>query len=422
MKFARITTGLLAGTLALAGCAGTPTDDGAESGSSGELSAVPGFDPEDGTIRVGVINPFSGPLATAGQGLLLGTQLYVDRINAAGGIAGKYPVELVTGDSEYDPQAALSVYNGMADDVVMLGTVLGTGIIQALLPQAAADDMLIIPGTDSSDWLREPNVLPVRPTYEANVINGLAYLTEEGAKDATVCALLQDDPLGESVKTGVDFAVQSMDLTFEEEVRFPVGNGDFTPQISQLKSAGCTTVVYGATVASAIPAMSSAVQLGFSPQWLGIGPSYGTPLLGSPITDYVSQHWTISTGGAEWGDTSVEGMAQLVEDYEKNAPAGSSPQPPLNIAGYVYGIALEQILEQAVEEGDLSHASILEISHSDLALDFSGLSPEFQYGPVEERQAPTAGTVFAIDPAVTGGLRTLEQAYDSDAAADFTID
>lgn len=421
MKTARLATGLLAGTLVLAGCAGTSTDGdgGGDTGSSGELSAVPGFDPQDGKIRIGIIDPFSGPLATAGEGLLLGTEIYVDRINADGGIAGKYPIELVTGDSKYDPQTAVSVYNDMADDVVMLGQVLGAGVIGALLPQAATDDMLIIPGTDSN-WLREPNVLPVRPSYEANIVNGLAYLTDEGAEDKLVCSLIQDDPTGESAKVGADFAVEELGLDFGEEVRFPIGNSNFTPQISRLDSAGCEVVVYGSTIASAIPAVSTAVQLGFDAQWLGYGPSYGEPLLGSPVIDYISKNWTISTSGAQWGDESVPGMAQLIEDFEKYAPEGAKPQPPQNIAGYTYGIAMVEMLERAVDRGDLSHASLLEISHSDdLALDFQGLTPEFQYGPVDERQGPTASTIFAVDPAVTGGLRKLEQEYDSEAAQAF---
>jgi len=418
MRITRIAAGVLVSTLCLAGCAGTADDGGDADGGGGELSAVPGFDPETGTIKVGVINPLTGPLAAGGQGLLQGLELYVERINADGGIAGQYPVELVVADSEYDPQQGIAAYNGMADDVVMIGAVLGTGVVKALLPQAAADNMLIIPGSDSADWLRDPNALPIRPTYQTQVINAIAYAAGND-QDQRFCALLQDDPLGEAVKDGVDHAVEELGLDYGDEVRFPTSSTDFTPQISQLKSGGCDVVVYGASSASAIPAMSSAVQLDFTPQWLAIGPGFAENLLASPIVDYISEHWVVGSPAAEWGDTSVPGMEQLVDDFSEYAEEGDNPQPVLNQYGYTYGIALSRLLGEAVEQGDLSHESLLEISHSDLSLDFMGLTPEFQYGPVEERQAPSAVTIFEIDTGVTGGLAALEKDFDSDAAQSY---
>lgn len=421
MRAHRLAVGLVAGTVVLTGCAGTSSDsdDGGDNGTSGELSAVPGFDPADGTIHVGAIMPLSGPLAVAGQALVLGMNLYAERINEAGGIAGQYPIEITTVDSEYDPQTGLAAYNGMAEDVTM-AVVLGTNVVQAILPRAEADNTVLIPATNSSEWLRIPNTLPTAPSYEASAINGFAYANEQ-QEGLRYCALLQDDPLGESIKRGVDHVVSELDLDYAEEVSFPVGNTDFTPQISQLNSGGCEVVAFGGTVAALGPAVTSSVQLGFEPQWFGPGPAYAANLLGSPIYDYVAEHVFFATAGTQWGDDSVEGMAMLLEDFEKYAPEGVVPDLLME-SGYLYGMVMEDLLEEAVDQGDLSHESILDISQSGLEVDFKGLFPNLTYGPVDERQSPSALTIFAMDKSVPAGLRAVEKNLDSDAAQSFEVE
>lgn len=409
----------VAGALALAGCAGSSSDDGET--TKGALSAGPGFDPDKGIIRVGAIVPLSGPVAPGGEGMLLGLKLYAERVNAQGGIAGKYKLEIVAGDSAYEPQKGLAEYNKIVDDVVAIGAVLGSPVVQALAPQAKTDEMLLVPGADSSDWLRQPNLLPVRPTYEAQFANGLAYALSEADGDHTVCSLIADDAFGESVKRGVDHAVEKESMSFGTEVSFPVSTSDFTPQISRLKSKGCSVVAFGGSSGSAVPAMSSAVQLDFEPAWVTHAGAFAENLIDTPLIDYISQTWLIAAPGAEWGDTSVAGMVDLVEDFEAYAPKGSKPQAALNVAGYTYGMAIEALLEAAVEQGDVSPVALLELSHSDLEVDFKGLSPKFTYGPVEDRQAPSAVNIFRIDPTVTGGFKVVERDYDSEAAKSFKV-
>ncbi len=59
-------------------------------------------------IRIGEINPFSGPLAKYGLEVARGHELAVDRINAAGGLLGRR-VEIIRGDATNPQQAIASV-------------------------------------------------------------------------------------------------------------------------------------------------------------------------------------------------------------------------------------------------------------------------------------------------------------------------
>ena len=63
-------------------------------------------------IKIGAINPYSGPLALYGTEVTRGYELAVDRINASGGLLGK-KVELVRGDAS-NPQQGIATVEQLA--------------------------------------------------------------------------------------------------------------------------------------------------------------------------------------------------------------------------------------------------------------------------------------------------------------------
>jgi branched-chain amino acid transport system substrate-binding protein len=69
-------------------------------------------------IRIGEINPFSGPLAKYGLEVARGHELAVDEINAAGGLLGRQ-VELTRGDAT-NPQQAIASATQLAGKVDLL--------------------------------------------------------------------------------------------------------------------------------------------------------------------------------------------------------------------------------------------------------------------------------------------------------------
>ena len=64
------------------------------------------------TIKIGEINPFSGPLAKYGLELARGHELAVDQVNAKGGLLGR-KVELIRGDAT-NPQQAIATVEQLA--------------------------------------------------------------------------------------------------------------------------------------------------------------------------------------------------------------------------------------------------------------------------------------------------------------------
>jgi ABC-type branched-subunit amino acid transport system substrate-binding protein len=410
------------GLLATACGGGRDDDDAASDEGSGENGGapaeVPGFDGE--TISLGVITPTSGRVAVIGEPLTNGNRAYWDYVNEElGGVAGQYPVELVIEDSAYDAPTAVQKYNDMKDSVVMFNQLLGTPIVNALLEQLTADNIVAQPASLDSFWVREQNLVPIGAPYQIQAINGIDWWVNEGggSADSTICILRQDDPYGEAGLEGVQFALDELGIDLASEATFPVGNPDFTAQISQLQGAGCEMVWLTATPTDTGGALGKAAELGYTPQWLGQSPTWIGAFVESPLLPYLQEHYYWVSEGPEYGDTSASGMSELMRIQEQYAP-DQEPDIYFNF-GYLESQAVHQVLERAVEMGDLSHEGIIEALNSIEEFDFGGVFGNYGWGAPEDRNPPRANSIFEVDPNKPIGLGLLVEEHEAPFAADF---
>ena len=206
------------------------------------LAKVPGFDGK--SIKVGVITALSGPAAVIGNQLAAGQDVFWKYYNAEkGGIAGKYPVEVVLEDSLYESNTTVQKYNKIKDDVVMLSQVMGTAPTLALLPLLKADNIVAAPASQDAMWVREQNLFPIIEPYQIDAINAMDYLMKEGgAQGKTICAVLQNDVYGEAGLEGLEFAGTSSASSSRRSPRYKLGDQDFTAQVNELKTRGCEVV------------------------------------------------------------------------------------------------------------------------------------------------------------------------------------
>ncbi|HPE15383.1 MAG TPA: ABC transporter substrate-binding protein [Oscillospiraceae bacterium] len=126
----------------LAGCTKTETP-----ASETPASESPSEAPSD-PIKVGVIAPLTGDVATYGIAVRDAVKLYVDTLNSNDGIGGRQ-VELVIYDDKGDATEATNAYNKLttSDDVVaIIGSVTSTPTI-AVAQISATDNVPMITGT-----------------------------------------------------------------------------------------------------------------------------------------------------------------------------------------------------------------------------------------------------------------------------------
>ena len=419
---------LLVLALATAACGGSSDDDEdtsdttADDGSgepAGDPEPVPGFDGT--TIKLGVITPTSGTVALIGNPLTAGNQAYFDYVNEElGGIGGKYKVELVVRDSGYDPTKAGQEYAAIKGEVVMFAQLLGTPIVNAILEQLEDDGLVAAPASLDSFWVREPNLLPVGGPYQIQAMNALSwYVTDGGGEDKVVCSLIQDDPYGEAGQEGLEFGAEELGIDIAVTARFPAppAAADFTAPISQLQGEGCEMVFLVATPTSTGAALGKAAQVGFEPQWIGQSPTWIGVLGASPLAPYLQKNFLVASEGVNYGDTSVEGMAELLRIKDTYAP-DQQPDVYFNF-GYLQAQAVTALLEKAVELGDLSHDGVLAALEELGTVSFGGLSGDYTYGPAEEREPSRQSAIFKVDPASPTGLTLVEGEIQADFAEDY---
>ena len=374
---------------------------------------VPGFD--GSTIKLGAITPQSGLASVVGKPLTDGNRVYWEAKNAEGGVAGKYKVDLDIEDSQYQVETALQAYDKIKGDVVAFNQILGTQITKSILPRLKQDQLTAAPATLDSTWVRKKNLVPIGAPYQVEVANGIDYYLKNGGQGKKICAMAQDDEYGAAGLDGLTQASKTLKFKVAETVRFAT-TSDVSAQVGELADAKCDAVVLVSLPNDTASIVTKMIGRNFAPQIIGLLPSWLTGFENDPNNgSFFAQHFLLVVEGPAWGDTTVPGMKQLIDDQQQYAP----DQKPDHYfgSGYVEAWAIDQVLEQAVKGGDLSRAGIQEALKHVGTLKFDGLASDYKYGSsAKDRSPPRASTIAKVVAGQPIGLQIVAANYTSAAA------
>lgn len=117
-KFISIALVLLLSFATLAGCGAPAGGNGGPTGGNNGGAAAE-------TIKIGLLGPHTGDAAVYGLAVRNGAQLYIDKVNAEGGINGK-KIETVVYDQKGDSAEAVNAFTRMVDEGItaLIGDVL----------------------------------------------------------------------------------------------------------------------------------------------------------------------------------------------------------------------------------------------------------------------------------------------------------
>jgi len=374
----------IAATVFLAACGGGPGGTASTPGVSGD------------TIYVGALTPLSDPVAVIGKPLLRGIQVYFDKVNAEGGIGGRYMVKVLEEDITYaNPSTSVQKYQKIKDRVAMFAMILGTDHINGTLPLLREDRVVATPVTLDAEWTRDPNLLPVGAPYHIQVINGIGYfLGQPGNAGKTVCSMVLATGYGEAAEEGVDHAAREMGFTPAARTRFRQDDQDFVAPITQLRNANCDLVVLASLPAVTGKVLGAAAQLGYAPRWVMTSPSWHGALVGSPLADYLEKTAWVSAEGTGWGDTTTAGVREMMDALA--AYATDQKADYYYVFGWVAGAAIEEHLRETVATGDLTREGFLRALEAMKPVSAAGWG-EYRYGPVATREPPRAVTIFRVN-------------------------
>jgi ABC-type branched-subunit amino acid transport system substrate-binding protein len=315
---------------------------------------------------------------------------------------------------------ALQGYDQLKGSVVAFNQVLGTQIMQAVLQRLRADGLVAAPATLDGLWVKVPQLVPVVAPYQVEAVNGFDYYIKHGGKGKKICAIAQDDQYGAAGLQGLSFAASKLKFKVAVTVRYAT-NSDVSAQVGQLADAKCDAVFLASLPNDTASIVTKMIGRNFSPQILGLGPTWLSGLENDPNNGaFLAEHFVWVGEGPAWGDESVPGMKQMIADVQRFA---SDQKPDQYFAfGYAQAWAMDQILEKAVKNGDLSKAGMKKAITQVGTLKFDGLVGDYKYGSsAKDRNPPRASTVAKIAAGQPIGLQVLEANITSEAAKKITF-
>jgi branched-chain amino acid transport system substrate-binding protein len=228
-----------------------------------------------GTIKIGVNQPLTGPVAASGNFVVNGARIAADEINAKGGILGS-KIDLVIEDNKSNPTEAVAAAEKLIvrDKVpVMMGAWSSTYTL-AVMPKLMEYKVPMLVETSSSDKITvsgNPYVFRISPTSGMEADAFAARVANMKIKKADFLVVNNDwgkgaaDVFSKMLKTkGVAIgAIETMDASAQ----------DLNAQLSKLKASDADTLFVTTAVEQLTLVLKQAHALGLKRQIITTGGS-----------------------------------------------------------------------------------------------------------------------------------------------------
>ena len=158
--------------------------------------ATPAVAQQGDPIKIGVIQPLSGPVAASGNYVRMGAEIARDWINARGGILGR-PVALLIEDNKSDPKEAATAAEKLIvrDKVPVIMGAWGSSMTLAAMPKLEEYGVPMVVETSSASTVTKrgnPWVFRISPPSEMEALGLQKYLKDLGVKKAEFLAVNTD--------------------------------------------------------------------------------------------------------------------------------------------------------------------------------------------------------------------------------------
>ena len=236
------------------------------------------------TIKIGAVNPYSGPLALYGNEVTRGYELAVDQVNAAGGLMGR-KIELIRGDAGTAQQGIATVEQLVTKDKVdlLVGTYI-SGISLTASDAALRYNKLYWETNAVAQILTDrglPNFIRSGPdggafavTSVATVRNLIAPTLKKEMKDLKVWIEHEDSIYGTSIAQGQKRMLEAFGTKVVGVGAHSARTIDLTDTVLRAKQADPDILIQTGYVPDGNLLMRTARDQGFKPAamlWVGTG-------------------------------------------------------------------------------------------------------------------------------------------------------
>jgi branched-chain amino acid transport system substrate-binding protein len=295
-----------------AATSGTNTAQPAETGNASTSGAD--------TIKIGWLGPETGSVAQYGLAVKNGVDLYIEQLNAAGGINGKQ-VEVEYYDEEGDATKAVTGYNSLVDEGVVgiVGDVT-TGPCTAVVAESQNDKIPMITAsatatsityneesdTVNSNMFRSCFIDPFQGKTMARFASEVLH--------AKTAAVLYDN--GDTYSTGVyQYFVnecKELGITIVADESYASGSVDFSGQLTNIAAANPDVLFLPVYYSDVALIATQAADAGVKATMLGVD---GWSSVLDAVTDPSLIEGAYYCSGFSTEDTSAQ-VVQFISDYE----------------------------------------------------------------------------------------------------------
>ena len=214
-------------------------------------------------ILVGQTVGLTGPVAATVKEAVDGARLYIDSVNAKGGIRGE-KIELITLDDKFDPKLAAANANSLINEknVVALFLNRGTPHSEAIMPLLEKHGVALVAPSTGAMLLHSPvnrYVFNVRSSYQREAAKAVAHLHTLGIDRIAVVHV--DDSFGTDALEGANKGFAKANLKPVVVVKADRSKPDYAVIVPALTKATPQAVLWfgsGTAVADGIKALRAA--------------------------------------------------------------------------------------------------------------------------------------------------------------------
>jgi branched-chain amino acid transport system substrate-binding protein len=319
-------------------------------------------------IKIGFSVSLTGGLASSGKANLLAQQIWMEKINAQGGLLGR-PVQLVYYDDQSNASMVPAIYAKLLDvDKVDLLMGAATNLIVAAMPEIMQRQKLVmvLVALGSNDEFRYPRYFQTAAWGpDAKGVMGHAFFEVAktiSPRPKTVAIVGADAEFSNNVMIGARAIAKKEGFDIVYDRTYPPATVDYSPIVRAIQATNPDLVFVASYPLDSVGMVRAATELGLKAQMFGggmVGLQYATFMqqLAGKLDRVVNYHLYVP------GPTmSFPGIEEFLKTYQARAPQqGTDPlgfyQPP-------FAYAAMQVLEQAVKAtGGLDDGKLADYIH-----------------------------------------------------------
>jgi branched-chain amino acid transport system substrate-binding protein len=319
-------------------------------------------------IKIGFSVALTGGLASSGKAHLLSKQIWLEEINARGGLLGR-PVRLVYYDDQTNASTVPGIYAKLVDvDKVDLLMGHATNLIVAAMPQIIERKkmVMVLLALGSNAEFKYPKYFqsaPFGPDSKGVLSNAFFEVAKSITPTPKTVALVgADAEFSNNVLVGARENAKKFGFQVVYDRSYPPATVDYTPIVRAIRATNPDVVLLASYPPDSVGMVRAATEVGLKTQLFGgamVGMQYASLIgqLGDKLNRVVNYHFFVPSP-----KMSFPGIEAFLKKYQAQAKdAGVDPlgfyQPP-------FAYAAMQVLEQAVKAtGTLNDDVLAEYIH-----------------------------------------------------------